>query len=77
MESRHDSLAVLLSIRVLEFRQQQPRPFLYHNKGDCSALRIGCSPLGSALQAPLEDSFGLAAIMTTHAFFDSFQVEEG
>ena len=75
--SRYDSLAALLSIRVEASHLQDSRPFWYHNRRDCSDLRIGSLPLENALQAPLEVSSGPAAMMTTHAFLDSARVEEG
>ena len=65
--SRYDNLAVLLSIRELGFHQQNPRPFRYHNKQDCSDLRIASLPLGNALQAPLEASSELVAMMSIRA----------
>jgi hypothetical protein len=50
----HVNRTVLLTIRVLEFHQQDPRGATYHNKRVAACLRIAFLLPGNVLQAPLK-----------------------
>ena len=68
------SQAVLLTIRVPEFRRQDPRS-MYHSKQEVTGLRIDVLSPENALHGPLKAFFEPAATISIHVRLDSLQVE--